>query len=70
MRIFVSNKTTKLNIMMTATQLRNEVTTMTLEEIINLRDKLEANWSNELRPVMNVLSLACIKRFNKTLSNI
>ena len=55
---------------MTATQLRNEITTMTLQEIINLRDELERNWSNELRPLMNVLSLGCIKRFNKTLSNI
>ena len=70
MRIFVSNKTTKYKIMMTATQLRNEITTMTLQEIINLRDELERNWSNELRPLMNVLSLGCIKRFNKTLSNI
>ncbi len=56
--------------MRTATQLRNEVMTMTLQEITNLRDELESNWSNELRDVMNVLSLACIKRFNKTLSNI
>ena len=56
--------------MITATQLRNEVMTMTLKEIISLRDELENNWSNTLRPVMNVLSLACIKRFNKTLSNL
>ena len=56
--------------MITATELRRKAMTITLDEMINLRNELECNWSNELRPIMSVLSLACIKRFNKTLSSI
>jgi hypothetical protein len=60
----------KIKVMITVTQLRDKVSTMTINEMVNLRDELEGNWSNELRPAMNVLSLACIKRFNKTLSSL
>ncbi len=56
--------------MITVTELRYKVATMTIKEMVNLRNELETNWSNELRPAMNVLSLACIKRFNKTLSSL
>lgn len=55
---------------MTTTELRNNASEMTKQQFINLRDKMENNWSETLRPSMQVLSLACINKFGTTLSNL
>ena len=70
--MYCSNKATtkKLNNMITETQLRNKVNEMTRIEMICLRDELESNWSDSLRPLMTTLSLSCIKRFNTTIVNL
>lgn len=44
--------------------------TLTKQEFIALRDDMELNWDDSMRGDMQVLSLACIKRFGKTLSEI
>ncbi len=56
--------------MTTETQLRNKVNGMTKLEMITLRDELENNWSDSLRPIMQVLSLGCINNFGTTLINL
>ena len=56
--------------MTTQTELRNKVNEMTKVEMITLRDELENNWSDSLRPLMQVLSLGCITNFGTTLNNI
>ena len=56
--------------MTTQTELRNKVNEMTKAEMISLRDELENNWSDSLRPLMQILSLGCLKNFNKTLINL
>jgi len=55
---------------MTTTELRTAVKEMTKQEFINLRDELESNWDNSLRPKMQILSLACINKFGTTLINL
>ncbi len=40
---------------------------MTREQMIIERDYLEANWTEDLRPLMLILSKACIKKFKTTL---
>lgn len=47
--------------------LRNKMTNMTNNEFVELRDYMEANWISSMRPVMQVLSLGCIGRFNTKL---
>ncbi len=56
--------------MITATELRNKIDGMNELEVISLRDELENNWSESLRPIMKILSLGSIKNFNKTLSSL
>ena len=55
---------------MTTLELRNKVKDMTKEDFIILRDNLENNWSEKLRPLMQILSLECINKFGTTLSKI
>lgn len=43
---------------------------LTKQEFIALRDDMELNWDDSMRSSMQVLSLACIKRFGITLSEI
>jgi hypothetical protein len=57
----------KTNNPMTQVELRIKVATMTSQEFIGYRDELESNWSEVKRPLMQILSLACIKRFGMTL---
>jgi hypothetical protein len=52
---------------MTQVELRIKVATMTSQEFIGYRDELESNWSEVKRPLMQILSLACINRFGMTL---
>lgn len=54
----------------TESNLRENAGSMTLAEMKNLRDQLEKNWTNELRGLMQILSMACINKFNVTLSSI
>ena len=56
--------------MITQIELRNKITEMTKLEMITLRDELENNWSDSLRPLMQILSLGCINKFGTTLSKI
>ena len=56
--------------MTTQTELRNKVNEMTKAEMISLRDELENNWSDSLRPLMHILSLGCVKKFKTTLINL
>jgi len=56
--------------MTTPSELRNKIHGMTKLEMVNLRDELENNWDNSLRPLMQILSLGCITRFKITLSKI
>jgi len=56
--------------MITANELRTKVNGMTKEQFIQLRDELENNWSESLRPQMQILSLACINKFKTTLVNL
>ena len=55
---------------MTAQELRTKVNGMTKVEFAAMRDELESNWSETLRPLMQILSLACINKFNTTLINL
>ena len=50
--------------------LRSQVNTMPKAEFISLRDKLETNWSEDKRPLMQVLSLGSLKRFKITLAEL
>ena len=43
---------------------------MTKQEFISYRDELENNWNETLKPLMRVLSLACINKFGTTLANL
>ncbi len=52
---------------MTTSELRNKVEGMTKQDFINYRNELESNWDENLRPLMNILSLACINKFGTTL---
>ena len=56
--------------MISETQLRSTVMVMSKNEMISLRDQIESNWTNSLRPLMNILSLGCIKKFNTTISKL
>jgi len=55
---------------MTTSELRNRINEMTKKEFITMRDELENNWNESKRPLMNILSMGCINRFNTTLANI
>jgi hypothetical protein len=55
---------------MKTSELRNKVSDMTKQEFINYRDELENNWNEDLRPLMNILALACINKFGTTLVNL
>lgn len=59
----------KTNIM-EAYKLRVAVLTMTKKEMIDYRDQLESNWDESKRPLMKILSLACINKFKTTLINL
>ena len=56
--------------MINATELRAIVKNMTKQEMILLRDNMESDWNNSLRPLMNILSLGCINKFNTTISEL
>ena len=51
-------------------ELRVKVTNMSKSEMIELRDELEKNWNESLKPLMNVLSLGCLNKFKTTLSKL
>lgn len=55
---------------MEAQKLRETVQEMTREEMAAARDSLEANWNESKRPQMNLLNLACIKKFGCTISTL
>jgi len=52
---------------LTATELRIKIKDMSKVEMINLRNELESNWDSSLKPLMEILSLACINKFKTTL---
>ena len=54
----------------TQAELRVKVNEMTKHEFIALRDELESNWSESYRPLMNLLSLTSIIKFNIVLSSL
>jgi hypothetical protein len=54
----------------TEAQLRVKVSEMTKHEFIALRDELESNWSESYRPLMNLLSLTSIIKFNTVLTKL
>ncbi|MGI9554398.1 MAG: hypothetical protein ACR2M6_00365 [Vampirovibrionia bacterium] len=64
-----NNKTRDMNIP-TEAELRVKVSEMTKHEFIALRDELESNWSESYRPIMNLLSLTSIIKFNIVLSSL
>jgi hypothetical protein len=68
--MLLTRKTETMKNFPTAEELRVAVKGMTKEEMIILRDKLESNWSNNLRPIMQILSLGCINKFNVTLVSL
>ena len=39
-------------------------------EMIELRDELENNWDEDLRPLMDVLSLGCWNKFKTSISKL
>ena len=51
-------------------ELRIKVTKMSKLEMIELRDELENNWDESLRPLMDVLSLGCWNKFKTTISKL
>tara|TARA_R110000868_G_scaffold112527_2_gene303008 strand:+ start:26273 stop:26446 length:174 start_codon:yes stop_codon:yes gene_type:complete len=53
---------------MNATQLRNTASNMTKIEMIEMRDFMESRWNEKMREAMQVLSIACINKFNASLS--
>tara|TARA_R110001632_G_scaffold14448_2_gene48711 strand:- start:459 stop:626 length:168 start_codon:yes stop_codon:yes gene_type:complete len=55
---------------MTQSELRVRVGSMTKTEMISLRDQMEINWSDSLRPLMDILSLGCVNKFKTTLSRL
>ena len=55
---------------MTQSELRVRVGSMTKTEMVSLRDQIETNWSDSLRPLMNILSLGCISKFKTTLARL
>ena len=55
---------------MKAQELRIKAQELTQEEMKNLRDELEANWDESKREIMQILSLACINKFKRTLSSL
>lgn len=66
------NNTTKFKIMKTITeyQLRLKISEMSKNDMIKLRDELENNWNENLRPLMQVLSLGCLMKFKVTLVSL
>jgi len=63
------DKTRDMNIP-TQAELRVKVSEMTKHEFIALRNELESNWSESYRPLMNLLSLTSIIKFNIVLSSL
>ena len=55
---------------MNATELRVNAPKMTKNEMIKLRNELELNWCDSKRNLMIILSMACINKFNTTISNL
>ena len=55
---------------MTTSELRNKINEMTKKDMASLRDELESNWNDSLRPLMQILSLGCINKYNTTLINL
>ena len=55
---------------MNATQLRAKADKMTKIEMTEMRDFMEPKWTNSMHEAMQVLSLACINKFNTTLSTL
>lgn len=52
-------------------RLRNiSMNKLTKQEFIALRNDIELNWDDSMKGNMQVLSLACIKRFGTTLSKL
>ena len=64
------HKGKKMTKPITDQELRKKVNVMTKSEMITLRDELENNWSESLRPLMEVLSLGCINNFGTTLDRL
>ena len=64
----ILNKTKEFK--MNAMELRNKVSGMTKAEMVELRDFMEARWTEKMRESMQVLSLACINKFGTTLSTL
>jgi len=54
----------------TQAELRAKISEMTKHEFIALRDELESNWDESYRPLMHLLSLKSITRFNTILSSL
>ena len=54
----------------TEMEIRVKLNSMTKEEFANVRDILESNWSEKLRPTMQVLSFGCLTRFKIKLSEL
>jgi hypothetical protein len=65
-----NKKGKKMTKPITPRELREKVNAMTKSEITTLRDELENNWSESLRPLMEILSLRCINNFGTTLINL
>lgn len=55
---------------MNASKLRKGIRNMSKDEMISLRDHMERNWTDSLRPLMDILSLGCINKFKTTISRI
>lgn len=55
---------------LTESQLRNQLESMTIEQMIELRDSLENNWNESLRPLMMILSKGCYNKFGKLISSL
>lgn len=53
--------------MITASELRQNINTMTRIEIADMRDQLESNWSESLRPLMLILSFRSLEKFKTKL---
>ena len=51
-------------------ELRIKVTKMSKSEMIELRDELENNWDESLKPLMDVLSLGCWRKFKTSLNRL
>ena len=55
---------------MTKKELRVKVPTMTISEMKSLRNEIEKNYTDNDRIKIQILSLACINKFKKTLSSL